>query len=389
MRDILPELTDLIERGEAFALSTVVRTWSSSPRPVGAAMTVSARGQAVGSVSGGCVEGAVYEVAQEVLEGGAPQLVLYGVADENAYATGLTCGGSIELFVQRADDAFRADIRRIADAVDEHVPIGLAMVVAGPDDRLGRRLVVTEEDATGSLGGAELDAAVAAQVRSRMAVDATGSIELALDGTPLGAAPADEGGATIEDAGGVRVFIDTFLPPRRMIVIGAIDFAEAVTRMGKFLGYHVTVCDARPVFATARRFPDADEVVVDWPHRYFDQVVTDDRTAICVLTHDPKFDVPLLVKALRRPAGYIGAMGSRRTHEDRLEKLRGEGMTDAELARLRSPIGLDLGGRTPEETAVSIAAEIVALRWDGTGQPLTVTGTPIHRESLATLDAAR
>lgn len=385
MRDILPELTDLIERGEAFALSTVVRTWSSSPRPVGAAMTVSARGQAVGSVSGGCVEGAVYEVAQEVLEGGAPQLVLYGVADENAYATGLTCGGSIELFVQRADDAFRADIRRIADAVDEHVPIGLAMVVAGPDDRLGRRLVVTEEDATGSLGGAELDAAVAAQVRSRMAVDATGSIELALDGTPLGDTPADEGGATIEDAGGVRVFIDTFLPPRRMIVIGAIDFAEAVTRMGKFLGYHVTVCDPRPIFATRERFPYADEVVVKWPHLFLDEITMDDRTALAILTHDKKFDVPLLSRALRRPAQYIGWMGSRHLLRELLASLREHGMTEEEIARMHAPIGLDLGARTPEETAVSIAAEIVSVACGGTGQKLrSVTDSEsIHRGTLA------
>jgi xanthine dehydrogenase accessory factor len=165
-------------------------------------------------------------------------------------------------------------------------------------------------------------------------------------------------------------------------VFGAIDFAAAVARAGKFLGYRVTVCDARPVFATASRFPDADEVITDWPHRYLAGIDTDDRTVICVLTHDPKFDVPLLEIALRRPAAYIGAMGSRRTHADRLARLREAGVTDAELARLRSPIGLDLGARTPEETAVAIAAEFIQLRWGGSGQPLTATSGRIHHERL-------
>jgi len=161
-------------------------------------------------------------------------------------------------------------------------------------------------------------------------------------------------------------------------VFGAIDFAAAVARVGKFLGYRVTVCDARPVFATPARFPEADEVIVEWPHRYLERTSVDERTAICVLTHDPKFDVPLLEVALRTPAGYIGAMGSRRTHSDRLARLREAGLTDAELARLRSPIGLDLGARTPEETAVSVAAELIQLRWGGSGQPLTATGGRIH-----------
>jgi xanthine dehydrogenase accessory factor len=168
-----------------------------------------------------------------------------------------------------------------------------------------------------------------------------------------------------------------------MYVFGAIDFAAAVARVGKFLGYHVTVCDARPVFATRARFPDADEVVVDWPHRFLAGVEVDQRTVIAVLTHDPKFDVPALEVALRTPAGYIGAMGSRRTHEDRTARLREAGLTDEELARLRSPIGLDLGARTPEETAVSIAAELIQLRWGGSGRALTDTEGRIHHELMA------
>jgi xanthine dehydrogenase accessory factor len=163
-----------------------------------------------------------------------------------------------------------------------------------------------------------------------------------------------------------------------MLVFGAIDFAAAVARVGKFLGFRVTVCDARGVFATTKRFPEADEVVVDWPHRYLATTEVDARTVICVLTHDPKFDVPLLEAALKTDAAYIGAMGSRRTHDDRLARLREAGVPEDALARLASPIGLDIGARTPQETAVSIAAEIVSRRWGGTGQPLTGTGGPIH-----------
>src|SRR5260221_10783260 len=171
----------------------------------------------------------------------------------------------------------------------------------------------------------------------------------------------------------LSVFVQSFAPPPRMLVFGAIDFAAGVARIGKFRGYRVAVCDARPVFATTARFPDADEVVTDWPHRYLLGITTDDRTVICVLTHDPKFDVPVLEVALRAPAAYIGAMGSRRTHEDRLKRLGEAGLTSDELARLRSPVGLDLGARTPEETAVAIAAELIQLRWGGAGKPPTST----------------
>jgi xanthine dehydrogenase accessory factor len=165
---------------------------------------------------------------------------------------------------------------------------------------------------------------------------------------------------------------------RLRLVFGAIDFAAAVTRIGKFLGYHVTVCDARPVFATRARFPEADEIVVDWPHRYLERVAVDARTVICVLTHEPKFDVPLLKKALSTDAAYIGAMGSRHTHVDRLERLRHDGVSNVALARLRSPIGLDIGARTPEETAVAIAAEVVACQWGGSGRPSVAAEGPIH-----------
>ena len=177
----------------------------------------------------------------------------------------------------------------------------------------------------------------------------------------------------------LAIFVESFAPAPRMLVFGAIDFAGAVARIGKFLGYHVTVCDARALFATRRRFPDVDELVVMWPHQYLDRTVVDERTVICVLTHDPKFDVPLLERALSTPAAYIGTMGSRRTHADRLQRLRQAGVGPAALARLSSPIGLDLGARTPEETAVAIAAEIIALTWGGSGTRLTGTDQAIHR----------
>ncbi len=182
------------------------------------------------------------------------------------------------------------------------------------------------------------------------------------------------------------MYVWAFAPAPRMIVFGAIDFAAAVARIGSFLGYEVTLCDARPVFATRSRFPFADEVVVEWPHRYLrrqvDEGRVDERTVLCVLTHDPKFDVPLLEVALRLPhLAYVGAMGSRRTHDDRLARLREAGVTEEEIGRLSSPIGLDLGARTPEETAVSIAAEIIALRWGGKGERLAEVGGPIHHDS--------
>jgi xanthine dehydrogenase accessory factor len=250
----------------------------------------------------------------------------------------------------------------------------VATVIEHPDPaRLGRRMVIRPEDAeqprTGSVGSERADDAVADDARGLLATGHNATLTYGPDGERRGE--------------GMRVFVWAFAPAPRMIVFGAIDFAAAVARIGSFLGYEVTVCDARPVFATASRFPGADEVVVDWPHRYLRKEIeagrVDGRTVLCVLTHDPKFDVPLLEVALRMPeVAYIGAMGSRRTHDNRLERLREAGLTEEEIGRLSSPIGLDLGARTPEETAVSIAAEIIALRWGGNGERLGELAGPIH-----------
>jgi len=369
VRDILDPITTWWDAEETFGLATVVQTFSSAPREPGAAMAVSADGRAVGSVSGGCVEGAVYELANEVIKSGVPVLQRYGVSDDDAFAVGLTCGGIIDIFVEPASQQrFRA-LGEIAEAVQAGTPVAVATVIEGPGQVGARRIIWEGDRAEGTLGAGErLDQAVDDDARGMLAQGVTAVRRYGAQGE-----------RRLDD---LAVFVQSFAPPPRMLVFGAIDFAAAVARAGKFLGYRVTVCDARPVFATKSRFPDADEVVTDWPHRYLSGTTTDERTVICVLTHDPKFDVPLLEVALRRPAAYIGAMGSRRTHDDRLARLREAGLNDAELARLRSPIGLDLGARTPEETAIAIAAELIQLRWGGSGQPLTATTGRIHHGQL-------
>ncbi|MFH7340046.1 XdhC family protein [Streptomyces sp. KHY 26] len=374
MRDIAEGLSSWSASGKRFAVATVVRTWKSAPRQAGSSLAVAEDGEVIGSVSGGCVEGAVYELASEVLETGEPALVTYGVSDDDALAVGLTCGGIIEILVRPAGAGRFPGLPGVLEAIGAGRPVAVVSPLPGegggaePDPTAAPtgQMIVTPSGAEGTLGDARLDSAVAERAQGLLAQGSTAVVRM--------------GGAGEERRDDVAVFVESFAPPPRMLVFGAIDFASAVARIGKFLGYHVTVCDARPVFATRRRFPDADELVVDWPHRYLESTDVDENTVICVLTHDPKFDVPLLRRALRTPARYIGAMGSRRTHEDRLRRLREEGMSEAELARLSSPIGLDLGARTPEETAVAIMAEIIALRWGGTGRRLVeTTPLPIHR----------
>lgn len=364
VRDIAAGLRGLLEGGAPFAVATIIGARGSSPRPAGAAMAVSADGEALGSISGGCVEGAVYGTAERVLGGEGAVVESYGYSDDDAYAVGLTCGGTLEVLVAPADrELLAAWVEKVA--VDE--PVALATVVGGPAPLGAQLLVGTSLGppwARGSLGTEGLDVAVTDDARGMLAAGQTGTRHY-----------GPRGERRIDD---VAVFVQSFTPPPRMLVFGATDFAAAVSRVGAFLGYRVTVCDARPVFATARRFPDADEVVCEWPHRYLQSAETDERTVMCVLTHDPKFDVPLLEVALRRPAAYIGAMGSRRTHADRLRRLRAAGVGPEALSRLRSPIGLDIGARTAEETAVSIAAEIVQNRWGGSGRPLAATDGAIH-----------
>ncbi len=325
-------------------------------------MAVSAAGEVLGSVSGGCVEGAVLLEAQQVLAGAQPGLLHYGISDDQALGVGLTCGGEIDVALTRIEPERDGWFEAAIDALASGSPVALAVRIEG--GAIGRLRVITPEDAAGSLGSEGIDHAVTADARGLLEQGRSTQRRYG----PAGERRRDE----------VAVFVASYAPPPRMLVFGAIDYAAAMVRVGALLGYHVTVCDARAAFATPQRFPDADEVVVEWPHRYLARTPVDARTVICVLTHDPKFDVPLLEVALRTDAAYVGAMGSRRTHEDRLARLREAGVEEAALERLASPIGLDIGARTPEETAISIAAEIIQQRWGGSGRPLSETAGDIH-----------
>ncbi|MEW2530928.1 XdhC family protein [Streptomyces sp. NPDC047071] len=370
MLDIADELRRLTDAGRAFAVATVVAVGGSAPRGPGAALAVDSEGTAVGSVSGGCVEGAVYDLCLRALQEGTAVVEEFGYSDEDAFAVGLTCGGTLKILVTPygADSPDRAVVGQALGRVGDGEPTALVRVARGPAELLGRALLVRADGScAGGFGGAAaLDRTAAAEARALLDAGRTGTVEVSEDGARC--------------PGGVTLLVEVSAPPPRMIVFGAVDFAAALVRTGKLLGYRVTVCDARPVFATPARFPEADEVVVDWPHRYLRGTGTDARTVVCVLTHEAKFDVPVLEVALRLPVAFVGAMGSRRTHDDRMRRLRAAGLTEGELALLHSPIGLDLGARTPEETALSIAAEIVATRRGGTGVSLTGTRVPIHRD---------
>ena len=360
VQDVLAELVAIWRGGGTAGVGTVVRTFRSAPRQPGATMVVAPDGTVSGSVSGGCVEGAVYESATEVARTGAARLERYGVSDDDAFAVGLTCGGVLDVFIEAVSQTTFPELDAVLADIAAHRPVALATVIVHPDpSRVGRRLVLGPDAMTGTLGSGRADAAVVDDARGLLAAGRSEVLTYGPDGQRRGE--------------GMEVFVTSYAPAPRMLVFGAIDFAAAVAQQGSFLGYRTTVCDARAVFATPAR-----------PHRYLaaqaEAGAIDERTVICVLTHDPKFDVPLLEVALRLDVGYIGAMGSRRTHDDRLARLRESGLTDAELAGLSSPIGLDLGARTPEETAVSIAAEIIAHRWGGGGLPLSTTAGRIHHD---------
>jgi len=308
VREVLPTLERWAAEGLRAAIATVVSVERSAPRDPGATLAVSEDGEVAGSVTGGCVEPAIYEEARDVLAGGPARLRTYGIEDEQAFEAGLPCGGTVHVFLNTIE---RELVQKLSVAVRAEASVGLAMHVSGP-----------------ALGEQEI-------------VPLDGRTEAALEGD---------------------VFVLPLLARPHMYVFGALDHAAAVARMGGFLGYHVTVCDARARFATRERFPEADELVVGWPDEYLRSAPVDERTAICILTHDHKFDVPVLKVALETPAGYIGALGARRTNEERLSQLRADGVGKEALARIHAPIGLDIGARTPEEVAVAVAAEIVALR---------------------------
>ncbi|MHA7663278.1 XdhC family protein [Mycolicibacterium sp. HS_4_1] len=365
--DVIENLLARTRLGESVALCTVVVASGSTPRGPGTSMLVAGDGSVVGSISGGCVESAVYELALEVLSSGEPRLVSYGAGDESVFSVGLRCGGSIDVFVERFGPSNVAELEFAVKVADRGQTAVLATLVSAGEPAPsgsgpGGHLVIADRSVKGSLGVGSLDDAV---------VRAADSLTTS---------------RTLTGPDGDVVFARVLAPRPRMIVFGATDFVAAVAHAAAFVGYRVTVCDARPVFATKDRFPMADEVVVDWPDRYLRQQtgagLIDARTAICVLTHDDRFDVPLLEVALALPEiGFVGAMGSRRTHDERVARLRERGIDDRQLARLSSPIGLDLGGRTPEEIAIAIMAEIISLREGGTGLPLRDRDGDVHQRA--------
>ncbi|QYX76632.1 XdhC family protein [Streptomyces akebiae] len=368
MLNIADTLHRWCREARPFALATVVDVTGSAPLPAGTSVAVDEDGNAVGSISGGCVEGAVYELCRQVLrDRGAPQRAWFGYSDDDAFAVGLTCGGELDVLVQRIDPSAQQHIGAALADVVRGRPTAVAQIVDGPRNLLGSTLSVLVGGSVtyGTLDDGPADRLVADEARALLRAGRTARVTVGSNGDgcpePLT----------------VLVHVNASRP--RLLIFGTVDFAAALSQAGAFLGYRVTVCDARPVFATEARFPHADEVVVDWPHRYLQRTEVDARTAICVLTHDAKFDIPLLRLALDLPVSYVGAMGSRRTHHERLRLLREAGVTEEQLARLRSPIGLDLGARTPEETAISIVSEIIAHSGQGTGLPLAQVTGPIHR----------
>jgi xanthine dehydrogenase accessory factor len=368
MRDVLDDIERWRVDGHRMVVARVVGVEGSGPRDPGATLVINDKGEVAGSVSGGCVEGAVVTEALGVLRGEDARLVTYGIADEEAFSVGLTCGGTIHVLIEPFDWLPIYEVLR--EALRREEPVAIVSAVEGSS--LGTKLLVGEQvEAVGSFGDEDLD-----EVVKR---DALGQLQSALTGTrhygPRGEARQNE----------ISVFIESFARPPRMIIFGAVDFTAALVRVASVLGYRVTVCDARPVFATPERFPAADEVVVDWPDSYLKHVGSQltPLDAVCVLTHDHKFDVPAIVAALETRAGYIGAMGSRRTTESRRKRLVEAGVDEEGLRRVLAPIGLDIGARTPEETAVSICAEIIACRTGHTAPSLRDRSGAIHRERSA------
>jgi xanthine dehydrogenase accessory factor len=338
MRDILPELEAWRAEGRPLALATVVKTWGSAPRTAGSRMLVGKDARIAGSVSGGCVEAAVIEAAQETIASGAPRLLSFGVADETAWAVGLACGGTIEVFIEVPSpavlDAAQAVLRADATAV---VPT----VVKGPADALGTRLVVSRDAEAGSA-----PEAVRAAAR-----------DVLQGGKP--------GPSAIGD---LEVFFDLLRPSPTLVLVGGVHIAVALVRLARDMGFRAIVVDPRPTFADPARFPEATRVVVAWPDEALGQIGLTPGTAVAVLTHDPKLDDPALRAALPSPAFYVGALGSKTTQEKRRRRLLEAGLTEAQVDRLHAPIGLDLGGRSPEEIALSVIGEIVAVRNGRTGR---------------------
>lgn len=370
MREILDSAAAWVAEERQFALAVLVSAQASSPRELGAAMIVDADGVVFGNVSAGCVDGDVHDLCLQAIETGESTRVRYGISDETAFEAGLSCGGVIDVLVLPVlpGTPAAAAITDLHAAILRREPCALGIVTAGAGR--GALLLARENTDPATPTDPGIRRALVADLARLRTDDHALTLRYGTDVDPL------------------EMLGVPFPHAPRLIIIGAVEFSVALSRLGAASGFEVSVCDPRDAFAAPARFPDAHQVVHEWPHDYLARTPIDARTAICVLTHDPRFDVPALTIALRSPAGYVGAMGSRRTHDDRARRLAEAGVTDAEAERLRSPIGLALGGRTPEETALSILAEIVMVRSGGRGEALRDATGPVH-PALSTPDVPR
>ncbi len=358
---LLSQLQQAWRTNTAVAIATVVAIRGSAPKPSGSSLLLLGDGAVVGAVSGGCVEGEVVSAAERVLATGSSEWLKFEAADgEDPFSVGLTCGGEIELVVERIDAGLWPQAGLLFELIGADRPVLIATRLDCP----GEQLLLGDGQTHGSLGSAELDQLVVSRWQSARAT---------------GAGRDWPSTARLERLSDDRsIVIREYHPRPPLWIFGAIDTSAALASLAKTLGFRVVVCDAREIFATERRFPMADQVICEWPHRWLAKQTITANTVICVLTHDPKFDIPVLQIALRSEAAYVGAMGSRQTHQDRLKRLAEAGLSAAEIARLRSPIGLDLGGRSPQETALSILAEVVMVRESRSGLPLSQTEGTIH-----------
>lgn len=350
MRDILKDVDQWVKADEPVALATVIHTWGSAPRRVGAKMALTESGKIAGSVSGGCVESAVFEAGVQSLRSGQPQLLKFGVADETAWQVGLACGGRIEVFVQ----ALSPDFFNLWKArLDSNRPFCVASVIEGPGDLVGKAMLVSEEEAQVSLGGG-LDQACIENSRAALVEGRSQPVELARQPAP------------------VRAFIEVVKPNPTLIMVGGVHIAIVLTDLAKTMGFQTVVIDPRRAFGNAARFPNVDRLIQAWPDEAFAQIEISSGAAVVMLTHDPKIDDPALKVVLNSPAFYIGALGSRATHEKRRRRLLADGVTSAQLDRLHAPIGLNIGAETPEEIALAIMAEIVAAQRQPSRPPAMV-----------------
>jgi xanthine dehydrogenase accessory factor len=340
MKDILIDLDRWCAAGESIALAIVVQTWGSSPRRVGAKLALTASGQMCGSVSGGCVEGAVFESGLDVIKTGKPQLLHFGVTNETAWDVGLACGGSIDVFVQRLDPNWYAALRPLINTDQSNV---IVTVISGPIDLLGQQLIVTSDNQTMGSITPEIDRAVLAAAQDVLCIGKSQR-------------------STLASPEPIEVFLDVITPSPEIITVGGVHIAIALTQIAKVMGYRTTVIDPRGVFGTEARFPHIDRLIHAWPDEALKQINLSCLSAVVMLTHDPKLDDPALKIVLPSEAFYIGALGSRVTQEQRRQRMLAAGIREASLAKLHGPIGLDLGGQTPEEIALAVMAEIVAVR---------------------------